>query len=110
MVFFEPLKTDKPDTVRFAAKDGEVVLGTCDMVLHDQLADLVSVQLETDDLSIGEGLLRAALNYAANRGYYIAACSAPDADAVRSLLPFKLKNEMWQNDIPTLLRGSCGKN
>ena len=111
MLFFEPHELNTPScSVRFSAKDGETTLGFCDLLLHDSLADVVSIRLDTDDLTIGEGLFRAAFNYAANRGYYIGCCSAPDCDAVRSAMPFVCKDGVWQGDLPSLLAGTCGKN
>ena len=109
MLFFEPtVLNDAACTARFTAKDGDTVLGTCDLLLHDGVADLVAVQLTADDCSVGEGLFRAALNFAANRDYYIGVCSAPDAQDVRARLPFREKDGQWQGDIPSLLMGTCG--
>ena len=111
MLFFEPREENSERcTVRFAAKDGESVLGCCNLLLHDALADIVLIQLRTDDLSIAEGLLRSAFHYAANRGYYIGCFSAPDCDSIRAILPFERVNGVWQGDIPSLLAGACGKN
>ena len=111
MLFFEPQEQNTPFcTVRFSAKDGDKTLGCCDLLLHDAVADVVLIRLDSDDLSIGEGLLRAAFNYAANRGYYIGCCTAPDSDAIRAMLPFVCKDCVWQGDIPSLLAGTCGKN
>ena len=111
MIFFEPDEyRSSTCTVRFTAKDGETALGFCDLLLHDGLADVVSVAQVSEDPLIAEGLLRAALNYAANRSYYTARFSALDRDRVRALLPFEQKDGVWQGDIPTLLAGTCGNN
>ena len=109
MLFFEPtLMNNDTCTAVFTAKDGDTALGTCELLLHDAVADIAAIRLSTEDLSIGEGLLRAALNFAANRGYYMAVCTAKNADAVRARLPFEEKNGRFQNDIPSLLAGTCG--
>ena len=111
MLYFEPTEMNTADcTVRFTAKDGDTEYGSCDLLLHDQVADLVSCALSVPDPIIGEGLFRAALHYAANRGYYIGVCSAPQADAVRARLAFLEKDGRWCNDIPTLLTGHCCEN
>ena len=109
MLFFEPsvINTDAC-TARFTAKDGDSECGICELLLHHNLADITRVSLQTSDLSIGEGLLRAALNFAANRGYYMAVFSAKDAEKVRARLPFEEKNGRLQGDIPSLLAGTCG--
>lgn len=109
MLFFEPTVLNSEHcTARFTAKDGDASLGVCELLLHDRLADITAISLQTEDLSIGEGLLRAALNFAANRGYYMAVFSAKDAEAVQRRLPFEQKNGRLQGDIPSLLAGTCG--
>lgn len=109
MLFFEPTVIGSDScTALFTAKNADTALGTCSLLLHDNVADITAVCLQTDDLSIGEGLLRAALNFAANRGLYMAVFSAGDADAVRRMLPFAEKNGRFQGDIPSLLAGTCG--
>lgn len=109
MLFFEPTVINSDScTARFCAKDGDISIGTCELLLHDNLADITAVSLQTEDLSIGEGLLRAALNFAANRGYYMAVFSAKDADGVGRRLPFEARNGRLQGDIPSLLAGTCG--
>ena len=111
MIIFEPSEQSiAKDTVRFTAKDGTSTIGFCDLSLQNGFADIVAVQLQTNDLSIGEGLLRAAFHFAANRGYYMGRFLTADCNSVRSLLPFELKDGVWCNDIPTLLSGTCGKN
>ena len=108
MIFFEPEEVNSDIcTARFTATDGASVLGICDLLVHNGVADLVSLRLDTPELSIGEGLIRAALHYAANRGIYLAVYSAKGVDAVRSRMAFCLQNGQWRNDIPTLLMGSC---
>ncbi|MBR3552346.1 MAG: hypothetical protein IKN72_03050 [Clostridia bacterium] len=107
MLFFKPTTVGSDTvTVRFDALDGDICLGSCDLLIHDGAADVT--QLSAEDAETGEGLLRAALNYAANRGVYMAVCTAKDADAFTSLLPFEDRGGVLTNDIPTLLTGCCG--
>ena len=111
MLFFEPTILNTEDcTARFTAKDGQRVCGSCDLLLHDNVADIVACQCKENDPEIMEGLFRAALNFAANRGCYIAVCSADGTDDVRDLLGFQKRDGRWQNDIPTLLTGHCHLN
>ncbi|MBR6315022.1 MAG: hypothetical protein IKR49_10370 [Clostridia bacterium] len=111
MLFFEPTILNTADcTARFTAKDGETVFGSCDLLLHDNVAEIISCDCKDSNPEITEGLFRAALNFAANRGCYIAVCSAEGTDDVRDLLGFLKQNGRWQNDIPTLLTGHCHKN
>ena len=111
MLFFEPAILNTADcTARFTAKDDAQIYGSCDLLLHDNVADIVSCQRVVSDPEITEGLFRTALNFAANRGCYIAVCSADGADDVRDLLGFQKRDGRWQNDIPTLLTGHCHQN
>lgn len=56
-----------------------------------------------------EGLLRASLNYGANRGAYMGSCRCENATGVMELMGFeKIENGEYVGDIPTLLAGSCG--
>ena len=111
MIYFEPaVQSSENGAVRFTAKDGASDVGFCDLLLQNSFADIVAMHLQTKDLSVGEGLLRAAFHYAANRGYYMGRFLMNDCDAVRSLLRFEWKDGVWCNDIPTLLSGTCGKN
>ena len=107
MLFFRPEDIGTPDcTARFDALDGETVCGSCTLLIHDGVADLTA--LDAQDPEIGEGLFRAALNYAANKGVYMAVCTAPDAGAVTGRMRFEEKDGVLTNDIPTLLMGYCG--
>ena len=111
MLFFEPTVLNTDDcTVRFSAKDGESLLGSCDLLLRDNEAEIVALNRADNDPETAEGLFRAAHNFAANRGGYITVCSALGADDVRDLLGFEQRDGRWQNDIPTLLTGRCHKN
>ena len=111
MLFFEPTVLNSEHcTARFTANDGDIRLGICDLLLHNNLADITAVSLKTDDLSIGEGLLRAAYNYAANKGAYWGVCSAENAGEITARLRFETEDGMPQGDIPTLLTGFCDRH
>ena len=52
--------------------------------------------------------MRASLNFAANRGVYMAQCSCENAEYILNLMGFeKLDNSTYQGDIPSLLTGTC---
>ena len=106
MIFFQPTEIGSDCcTARFDALDGETNCGSCTLLIQGGTADLTA--LDAADADIGEGLFRAALNYAANKGVYMAVCSAKNADAVIARMRFEYQDGVWQNDIPTLLLGSC---
>lgn len=63
----------------------------------------------SDSLSV-EGFVRAALNFCANRGAYMAYCEDERIKSVLLLLGFEKNNGVYCGDIPTLLKGSCCKH
>lgn len=62
-----------------------------------------------DDKELIEGLLRAALHFAANRGAYIAVCRDKSIRDVLLLLGFTQTDGVFEGEIPTLLQGHCCK-
>lgn len=110
MLFFKPNEINSDEcSASFDALDGDKSLGTCCLLIKDNIADIFSLELLTDDASIGEGLFRTAYNYAANKGVYMGCCTAENAQCVIKRMSFEQKDGVYINDIPTLLTGSCGE-
>lgn len=108
MIFFAPHTVESDDcTAYFEALDGETVLASCRLLISGSTADVFELSLNGADAEIGEGLLRASYNYAANKGAYWGVCSAKGAEQVTARLRFETVNGRPENDIPTLLSGSC---
>ena len=107
MIFFEPIH-QQDGTIRFCAIENGQSPGACVLKLDGDFASIVSLDLAENNAMIGEGLFRAAFNYAANQGAYMGVCEAENAEAVVSRMRFERKNGRLCNDIPTLLMGSCG--
>ena len=109
MIFFKPHA--QPDgEAYFEALEGDVCLGTCRLRFDGGKADVYALSLTDGNAETGEGLLRAAYHFAANRGAYWGLCSAPGAAAVIARLRFDETAVPPQNDIPTLLSGHCKMN
>lgn len=123
MVFYKPV-TDRTEIEKlftgvtldkayvygaYTAIENEDSVGSC-LVRVDKYKCYVS-NLSTchDDPLLTEGLIRSALNFAANRNAYMAYCSQQELKSVLDLLGFEYKDNIWQGDIPTLLQGSCCK-
>ena len=71
----------------------------------------VSVEVPTlADQELIEGLLRASLHFAANRGAYIAVCRDKSLEDVLMLLGFTETDGVFSGEIPTLLQGHCCKS
>ncbi|MBR0541419.1 MAG: hypothetical protein IJK26_04345 [Clostridia bacterium] len=97
------------DSARIIAIDGDEEKGSCYISVDAQkcfLSDIVSE--ENDDLLV-EGLIRSALNFAANRGAYIAVCRECEFKSVLEFLGFENTDGIYQGEIPELLKGSCCK-
>ena len=105
MISFKPTKED--DFYGYIAIDGEEQVGRCLFKIDGMYADLLKI-LAKDDL-IAEGLVRSALNFAANRSCYIARCPEGQADSVLEGLGFKNLSGIYSAEIPEALKGSCCK-
>lgn len=64
--------------------------------------------IEAVDDETAEGLIRSALNAAANRMGYIAIYECDSFTSVAELLGFKVEGGRLTGEIPTLLAGCCG--
>ncbi len=109
MIFFNHKVSESDDRcINFTAEDGSDIIGCCKLILKDSYADVVDVAFTDGNQYIVDGLIKAALNFACNRSYYIARCSAADIDYVLDRMNFIKKDGYYENDIPSVLSGSCG--
>ncbi len=104
MIFFK--NTPMADNeILFEAMDGEVCLGKCLINIFDY-AEIISLTL-CNDFFIAQGLVKAALNYAAIRNIYMARFTDTSAFGIAKAMNFQLVNGVYESDIPTILMGSC---
>ncbi len=107
MIFFKnTVSPDNNKTVYFEALENEKLIGKCTLVLEDKYANVC--ELNFDALYAGEGLLKSAFNYACLKNYYMAKCSANNADSLLIKLGFYKKDGAYESDIPSILMGNCG--
>lgn len=116
MYIFKPI-TDKDELSKIFSDDvnggyvgfeGEKIIGKCSLLVDGYTVTVKTVEFDKDKPDIGEGLLRAALNFGANRNAYFAYCSCENAVDVMKLMGFEENDGVFSGDIPTLLGGSCG--
>ena len=108
MIIFEHNAINSDTTViEFKALENEQEYGKCILVLHNSIAEVTFVNYDENNSFIVEGLLKAAYNYAANRSYYIGRCSAENIDFALHKLGFYTAENGYENDIPSILMGSC---
>jgi len=117
MYIFKPL-ADKDEISKlygvtgdfaYIGYDGDEAIGGCTAVINGSCVTVTKMVFDEDKLEFGEGLIRSALNYAANRNAYMARCECENTESILKLMGFeKNKDGIYEGDIPTLLGGSCG--
>lgn len=101
------LPADAPDgSFAFEAFVDETRRGSCSFCIEGYCMDFIAVDCE--DPLLTDGLLRAAMNFAANRSAYIARARAGVADRALRQLGFQ-GEELLTAEIPEALSGcACG--
>lgn len=108
MIYFEHNFLDSDNkTVEFKALESSEILGECTLQLLDEYAEVTKVNFAENKPFIVEGLIKAAFNLAANRGYYIGRCNIPTIIFCLERMNFNKTENGYENDIPTILMGSC---
>ena len=117
MYFFKPiaLSEEKKNkngvfecTFRYDGYDSDELSGGCEGEISGNYVTVTKLSFPEDKPDFCEGLIRAALNYGANRGAYMARCGCKNAVAIMELMRFeKTESGCYEGDIPTLLSGSC---
>lgn len=108
MIFFKNTVTDD-FTIEFEALEGEKTIGSCTLVLKDNVADVTSLTFSEEKPYAVEGLLRSAYNYAGLKNYYSAKCTAENIDSFLDRMNFEKQDNEYTGDIPSILMGSCCK-
>lgn len=108
MIFFEHSFSDKESKIiEFKALENEEVLGECTLVLFEKYAEVTKVSFTENKSFVVEGLLKAAFNFASNRGYYIGRCNVDSIVFCLEGMNFNKVENGYENDIPSILMGSC---
>ena len=114
MIFFKPENVTPLNGQAVSAKitafDGSNEIGSCTVTVDSFNCYLSTFSVLTGDDLLTEGLIRSALNFAANRGAYIAVCADLSVENTLKLLGFSLSDGKYKGEIPELLKGSCCKN
>lgn len=110
MLYFKPVKDNEKEAARIFAIDGENELGSCYVCVDAYKCFVSEIAPKENDSLLIEGLIRSALNFAANRGAYIAECSQAEFKSVLELLGFENKDGIYKGEIPELLKGQCCKS
>jgi hypothetical protein len=107
MIFFKNTVSPESDkTIYFEAFEDEKLIGKCTMILEEKYANVCVLSFEA--IYAGEGLLKSAYNYACLKNYYMGKCTVQNIDQLLLKLGFTQKDGAYENDIPSILMGSCG--
>lgn len=108
MVFFEHKYIDNDEkSVVFSAVENTVLLGKCILCINKEIAEITEVKYSDGNEYIVEGLIKSAFNFAANRNFYIGRCSAENIDFCLKRMNLIKYDGYYENDIPSILTGSC---
>lgn len=94
----------------YVALEDDAILGKCLVEVNGYTCAITELVQTGADKLVTEGLVRAALNFAANRGAYLASCSVVQIADVLKMLGFSEENGVFRGEIPELLQGSCCKH
>lgn len=102
--------TGEKTVCAYVALEDDAFLGKCLVEVDGYTCAIAELVQTGADKLVTEGLVRAALNFAANRGAYLASCSLVQIADVLKMLGFSEKNGVFRGEIPELLKGSCCKH
>ncbi len=110
MITFKPdsekSKQFNDGTVVFTAYENNTASGSACFKLNGYICEIFKVNFG-DKLYLFQGLVRACLNYAAERNAYMGKLTDKDCFDAAKTMNFIFYGENYMNDIPTLLMGMC---
>lgn len=108
MIFFDHTISERNENlIQFTAYENKTNEGECLLDLRYDDAEVTFISYNQNKPYIAEGLIRAAFNYAANKGFYMGKCCCEYAVSVLENMNFENRNGLYINDIPSILVGKC---
>ncbi|MEG1614207.1 MAG: hypothetical protein RR343_01830 [Oscillospiraceae bacterium] len=83
------------------------IYGYCFFDFSGLTATIISLECSDEYHFLPECLIKSALNYAANRGAFIAECNNINLEKELINLGFTFDGEKYSSEIPKLMAGSC---
>ncbi|MEI6580070.1 MAG: hypothetical protein WCN92_11510 [Eubacteriales bacterium] len=93
--------------IGYAAELDDVIVGKCLFKIENTLVSIYNLDFIQEESDIGEGLFRAALNFAANRNAYIARIEHFKGNEFVIKFGFTLNNGFYEAEIPCVLHNRC---
>lgn len=84
---------------------GEDRLGHCLLQMTQRGVEILSIKCDVPDYSLIDWLMRSAMNYAANRGAYLAYCSLAEYEETLLSLSFEKKDGCYIGEVPEIFKG-----
>lgn len=100
------------DSAVLTAMNGSDILGKCLLECREDGVHILAIDFQQGDDSLVDWLMRAAMNYAANRGAYLAYCGLSQYEDVLLSLSFEKKGDIYIGEVPEIFKGckKCGGN
>ena len=95
------------DSVNFTAIEDSSVIGNCSLKISSPYAEVSALSYTYNKSYVVEGLIKAALFYASQNGCYIGRCNCEGLERFVERMNFIKSENGYENDIPTILMGSC---
>ena len=118
MYYFKPILLDNEKKningvieckFKYDGYDSNILSGFSECEIKGNYIYIYKLEFPQDKPDFCEGLIRASLNFGANRGAYMGCCIAQNSIKVLELMGFEKQTDgSYSGDIPTLLGGSCG--
>lgn len=94
------------DSAVLVAVDGDKTLGKCMLQMTPKGVVILKLDFDKKDASLADWLMRSAMNYAANRGAYLAFSSIEEYEDVLLNLGFVKKDNSYVGEVPEIFK-SC---
>lgn len=111
MIFFSSaVSPENENIVTFKAIENEVVSGSCILKIDGARATVISLSYVDDKSYICEGLIKTAFNYACLKNCYMGYICIDKKLSLLDSMGFQKDENVYFNDILTILMGNCCRN
>ena len=106
MIFFRPTVKSE-DEILFEAIENDDICGKCILNIDSSKAIVSEFSFDESKPYLVEGLIRSAFNFAGLKNCYMGYCRCDNISVFLDRMNFIKENDLYFNDIPTILQGNC---
>lgn len=111
MIFFKPtVNSENECEIYIEAIENDETSGKCTLIIDGNRATVENISFDEGKPYLVEGILRSAYNYAGQKNCYMGYCKCENISRFLDRMNFIKENNVYYNDIPTILQGNCCKN